>query len=231
MLLVRRARAGRYAQQRYERAYKAYRRRMRAPLLICVVPMYGFFLYVVGTHKLDVWTTAAVTVGGGATWLIMFVRDEAPQHILNWRRGAEGERKTEKALRKLERAGWTVEHDLQQEGRANVDHIVRGPGGVYLIETKNLFGNVTVTDGVLQAQPFDDPEEIFRYWRLADRVRRQAAEASTRIGVENGRRTWVNAVVVIWGAFDQGMVEGDRITYVAGERLADWLASRVAARA
>jgi hypothetical protein len=125
MIAVRRARAGRYAQQRYKRAYKAYRRRMRAPLLICVLPMYGFFLYVVATHKLDVWTTAAVTVGGGATWLVMFVRDEAPQHILNWRRGAEGERKTEKALRKLERAGWTVEHDLQQEGRANVDHIVR----------------------------------------------------------------------------------------------------------
>jgi Nuclease-related domain len=230
MIAVRRARAGRYAQQRYKRAYKAYRRRMRAPLLICVLPMYGFFLYVVATHKLDVWTTAAVTVGAGATWLIMFVRDDAPQHILNWRRGAEGERKTEKALRKLERAGWTVEHDLQQEGRANVDHIVRGPGGVYLLETKNLFGTISVSEGVLQTQPFDDPDETFRYWRLSDRVKRQAAEASARIGAETGRRPWVNAVVVIWGVFDQGVVDGNRITYVAGDRLAAWLASRMPAR-
>lgn len=199
---------------------------MRTPLLVCIVPMLAFFWYVVLTHKLDNWTVAAVSVASAAIALYMSVRDEVPEHIGHWQRGAEGERKTEKALRKLERAGWTIEHDIQREGRGNIDHIVQGPAGVFLLETKNLSGTITVQDGMLQAQPFDDPEGIYHHRGLAERVRGQAADVSARLFADTGRRTWVTAVVVIWGRFDQGIVEGDRVTYVAGDRLALWLQAR-----
>jgi hypothetical protein len=38
--------------------------------------------------------------------------DAVPKHIQNWATGADGERRTERALRPLERAGWLVAHDL-----------------------------------------------------------------------------------------------------------------------
>src|SRR5215213_1957981 len=103
---------------------------------------------------------------------------------------------------------------------------VRGPGGVFLLETKNLLGTITFEDGVLQARQFDDPDEVYKYTSLAARVRGQAAAVSERLRAETGRGVWVTGVVVIWGLFDQGVVEHEKVTYIAGDRLASWLRAR-----
>jgi hypothetical protein len=225
MTILRRAKAGVYAHDKYQRGLKAYRRRMRVPLLVVVVPMFLFFWAVVLTRTLDRWSVAAGAVASSAVAMIMFVRDDPPQHVANWRRGAEGERKTEKALRGLERKGWVVEHDVQRERRANLDHVVRGPRGVFLLETKNLAGTVALENGVLTARQFDDPDEVYRYASLAARVRGQAKELSARIRSETGRAAWVTAVVVIWGHFPEGFVQHDNVSYICGEELSGWLES------
>jgi len=144
--------------------------------------------------------------------------------VQKWRRGAEGERKTERALKPLERQGWTIEHDVQRDGRANLDHIASGPVGVFLLETKNLTGTVGFEDGVLAARQFDDPDEVYRYWSLAPRLRGQAKELSAQRHAETGRRAWIDAVVVIWGLFRAGRVSHENVTYIHGALLADWLA-------
>jgi hypothetical protein len=225
MTIFRRAKAGLYAQGKYQRGLKAYRRRMRGPLLHVVVPMFLFFWAVVLTRRLDRWSVAAGAMATSAIALIMFVRDDPPQHVANWKRGAEGERKTEKALRRLERKEWVVEHDVQRDGRANLDHVVRGPRGAFLLETKNLAGTIALEDGMLTARQFDDPDEVYRYASLAGRVRGQAKELSARIRSETGRPTWVTAVVVIWGHFPESYVELNNVTYIAGARLTSWLES------
>lgn len=225
MTILRRTTAGIYAQGKYQLGLKAYRRRMRTPLLIVVVPMFLFFVVVVLTRKLDRWSLAAGAVAASAMAMVMFVRDDPPQHVANWKRGAEGERRTARALRPLERRGWFVEHDVQREGRANFDHVVRGPRGVFLLETKNLAGTVSFEDGVLVARQFDDPDEVYRYTSLAQRVRGQASDVSARIRAETGRREWVTGVVVIWGHFPEGSATHDKVTYISGDRLASWLES------
>ncbi len=68
-----------------------------------------------------------------------------------WAAGAEGERRVADALTSLP-AGWTVVHDrLLRPGRsaANLDHVVIGPTGVYLVDAKNRAGRVTEHDGGL----------------------------------------------------------------------------------
>jgi Nuclease-related domain len=61
-----------------------------------------------------------------------------------WRRGARGERRTARALRKLVRQGWTVLHDLAVPGsRANGDHLLIGPSGVFLVDSKAWHGHIT----------------------------------------------------------------------------------------
>jgi hypothetical protein len=114
------------------------------------------------SHKIDRWSLAAGAALAVAIALLIFTLDEPPQHVQNWRRGAEGERKTEKALKPLERLGWTIEHDVQRDGRANLDHIATGPAGVFLLETKNLAGTVSFEDGVLVARQFDDPDDVYQ---------------------------------------------------------------------
>lgn len=69
-----------------------------------------------------------------------------------WERGAEGERRTADALTGLPPDSWTVFHDLRWPGRrfANVDHVVVGPPGVFVIDSKNWTGAITVTSNVLR---------------------------------------------------------------------------------
>jgi hypothetical protein len=68
-----------------------------------------------------------------------------------WQRGADGEAATAAVLDQLPE-GWTVLHDVRWPGRprANIDHVVIGPCGVFVIDSKNWSGEVVVRDGVLR---------------------------------------------------------------------------------
>ncbi|MEE2051793.1 nuclease-related domain-containing protein [Nocardiopsis tropica] len=60
-----------------------------------------------------------------------------------WRMGAVGERRTGRRLDSLRRRGWVVFHDLSLPGsRANVDHLIIGTSGVYLVDSKYRRGAV-----------------------------------------------------------------------------------------
>jgi hypothetical protein len=60
-----------------------------------------------------------------------------------WRRGAVGERRTARLLGPLEREGWAILHDLAVPGsRANLDHLAIGPGGVFVIDSKQYRGRL-----------------------------------------------------------------------------------------
>jgi Nuclease-related domain len=83
----------------------------------------------------------------GLAWLLRF-RPSAD--TLAWRHGAEGERRTARLLAPLERKGFQVFHDLAVPGSAaNVDHVVVGPTGVYVIDSKRYRGHLRYTGGRL----------------------------------------------------------------------------------
>lgn len=69
-----------------------------------------------------------------------------------WERGADGEQATAAALDVLPKESWTVFHDVRWPGRkyANVDHVAVGPTGVFVIDSKNWSGSITVRDNVLR---------------------------------------------------------------------------------
>jgi Nuclease-related domain len=60
-----------------------------------------------------------------------------------WRDGARGERATARLLRRLTRHGVAVFHDVAVAGTpANADHVVVGPAGVVLVDSKRYTGRV-----------------------------------------------------------------------------------------
>src|SRR3954452_1114585 len=67
-------------------------------------------------------------------------------------RGAEGEEATADILGALSAEGWRVFHDVRWPGRAqaNIDHVLVGPGGVFVIDTKAWTGEVEVRSGTLR---------------------------------------------------------------------------------
>jgi hypothetical protein len=80
----------------------------------------------------------AVALGWG-------LRFRVSQETLAWRLGARGERRTARVLARLERDGFVAFHDLAVPGSpANIDHLVIGPTGVFVIDSKLYRGVVRV---------------------------------------------------------------------------------------
>jgi len=74
-------------------------------------------------------------------WRLRFRPSEQAR---SWQRGVRGERHTARLLDRLTGDGYVVFHDLAVPGNtsANVDHLVIGPSGVFVIDTKQWSGSV-----------------------------------------------------------------------------------------
>jgi hypothetical protein len=171
------------------------------------------------------WAGGAVFGVFTALWIV--IRESPPRYVERWQEGAEGERKTARALRRLERKGWTVRHDVQRR-YGNYDHIAVGPSGVYMLETKKLDGVVDIRDGVPHLSRRHDPDATEKFTRIRSTALRAAAEIKRDIEHRCGECSWVQAVIVFWSEFPEQVTEYDRCAYVHGSRLRDWLRERPA---
>ncbi len=217
--------AGGFAERRFRQRRRAWRRR-----IWWAFPLVGVFVFVVAVglgallqpEHLEFYVGAGI---GGSLSLIVALYESPPHHIERWRQGADGERATWKALRPLRKAGWVIVNDLDR-GFGNVDHVVIGPPGIFLLDSKNLHGLVSVEAGVLTVKWREDPQDGYENRRLAARSRAAAAELSQALSRTGEPRVWVQPVVVLWSAFEQRSVEAGGVAWVRGNALADVLAAR-----
>jgi len=139
-------------------------------------------------------------------WRLRFRPSEAAR---SWQRGAAGERRTARLLRRLARDG-LVFHDLAAPGnsRANVDHLVIGPSGVFVIDSKQWTGEVLQgADGLVwhNHYPLD---------RTLAMVRWEAEAVSRVLG------TRVHALLCVHGAhFDGSGLHAQGVAIVPASRL------------
>jgi hypothetical protein len=106
-----------------------------------------------------------VVAGDSAQEVARKRRDKAARLNLvaaAYEKGAEGERRTANALAMLPASGWFVLHDVRWPGKrfANIDHVVVGPGGVFVIDSKAWRGKVEVRDGVLRQNGYKREEAV-----------------------------------------------------------------------
>jgi Nuclease-related domain len=129
---------------------------------------------------------AAALVG----WRLRFRPSEQAR---SWRRGAEGERHTARLLDRLTRDGYVVFHDLAVPGSlANVDHLVIGPTGLFVIDTKQWTGSVhQSSDGLAW-------HHHYRLDRTLETVRWEAEAVGRLLG------THTTPLVCVHGAHVQG---------------------------
>ena len=129
---------------------------------------------------------AAVLVG----WRLRFRPSEQAR---TWRRGGQGERHTARLLHRLTRDGYVVFHDLAVPGSdANVDHLVIGRSGVFVIDTKQWAGEVRQgADGLVW-------HNHYRLDRTLETVRREAERVGRLLS------TRAAALLCVHGAHIQG---------------------------
>jgi len=162
-------------------------------------------------------------LGGVAFTFWLLARLSPPGWIENWQSGAWGEQETAKVLQVLERERWIVLHDLPA-GRGNVDHIVVGPAGVYLLDSKRLGGSVIVDEKGVTVHRLDDPDLTYQHTG-SSHLLSLARQTHDRVLVSSRIKTWVTPVMVLWSEFPQRVAEG-RCVYVHGDELVTWLRSR-----
>jgi hypothetical protein len=130
--------------------------------------------------------TVAVLVG----WRLRF---RPSTQARAWQRGATGERHTARLLDRLGRDGYVVFHDLAMpDSPANLDHLVLGPSGVFVIDSKQWTGHVDQSaDGLVW-------HDHYRLDRTLATIRWQAETLGRLLGVP------VAPLVCVHGAHIQG---------------------------
>lgn len=112
-----------------------------------------------------------------------------------WRKGAASEEAVGEALRELDAEGFAVTHDLRQQFEGNVDHLVSGRTGVFMIETKH------------------------RGYKPADlsKARRQAKRLNDELD------SWVTPVICLDRRRASKPYRNHGVWIVSRERLVDWI--------
>lgn len=118
------------------------------------------------------------------------IRTPESPRARHWGQGAAGERLTAQVLAPLAHAGWAVLHDRRLPGGANLDHLVIGPGGVWVVDSKAYLRNriKVLGDGRLWYGRWclDDVLDVVRW--AAERVSDVLAVAASPVLCVHGAR-------------------------------------------
>jgi hypothetical protein len=209
--VLRRRRAGRSALEEFRRRRRqALREEWQGwtlGLLMAVLALVGAWWFDGFAELLfaAVFGAAVTTVAFG--WTLGFDVTSMP-----WYWGHLGERWTGEELDRLGDQ-WMIEHDVPRE-RGNWDHMVVGPPGVFLLDSKFFHEAAAVEGDVLvtgsrryEGRGFRGPAV-----GLSEELERLAPP-----------RPWVQAVVVLWAEFPQRDHQRDHVAYVRGHDLVVWL--------
>ncbi len=144
----RRPRAGGSALTKFRESRRAEIRTHWRDWLTLIGGIVASLVLTIVTHGLTQIVFAGIT---GALITVVVVGWMIGGHVrsLPWVWGAEGERDTAAVVDELGE-GWECVHDLPRE-RGNWDHVLVGPPGVLLLDTKVLTAPARVSDDALRA--------------------------------------------------------------------------------
>jgi hypothetical protein len=157
-----------------------------------------FFSAAVGTLLLAIVHSPWAAIVGVALLAGVFgLRSRTERYIdsvVHWRHGGEAEREVGELLNQLTSEHWRVMHDVMFGGCGNLDHIVSGPNGVYLVETK------------------------YRHYeeKQLGRVKHQARLLHDELGV------WVTPVICLRNR-GRSAFTASKVAIVPYDELLDWL--------
>jgi hypothetical protein len=156
----------------------------RAPLVAAAGLTADVLAAQVGLPRAGLFGLAVAALIG---WRLRFRPSEQAR---TWQRGAHGERRTARLLDRLTRDGYVVFHDLAVAGSpANVDHLVIGRSGVFVIDSKQWTGSVHQSaDGLVwhNHYPLDRTLETVR-WETAAVSRLLGTRAAALLCVHGAR--------------------------------------------
>lgn len=227
--------SARVEHQRRLARHKAGVRRRRSEIVLTAgaVAIFGF---IYAQNQPVGWIVVVAAVLSAAVALFT-----TPQSVTAWAVGAEGEARTGRFLEPLTVEGFRVFHDMAIPGsRSNIDHIVIGPPGIVVVETKSLKGRLRVrgSDVYVNGRRTGMIEEVRREALavqivLADEVGARGYRIGMAICVHRADLPWrrlsVQGIPIVSG---RGLLKvlrdaPERLSDTEVERVADLVAGRL----
>lgn len=225
--------AGRGARAKYRTASGRWRKRVfRHPWSILVL-LAAATVLVAALERHSRWPLALGFLLGALSTGYIAILQSPPAYIENWLLGSDGERRTARALAPLRRQGYVLLHDLldrrtdEHDRPGNIDHVVVCEGGVFLLDSKQLGGEASIDADNVHVQRRDDDDASYDLPLLARGMRGRAVRLQEDIAQQAGI-SFVQPVVVFWNPFPAGVVDGETVAFVHGERLGGWLEAQPA---
>jgi hypothetical protein len=219
--VVMKNRPGEHARAQLRSAHQTtIRRNLRAwiAIALCAAVIAGIIILeplpaVVRGYLLGFLTASALAT---FAWVVFVISGSYGRSM-----GKLGEEATAETVtsRKRRRMGWKIVHGLYFAGHGDVDHVLVGPGGVFVIESKWTTSKCEVGEHSIRGLMGQEPIS-------------QAREGARKVGLLLRHGTEhldlrVHPVVIIWGpggiTLDNGWVMVDNVLVCEGRRSASWL--------
>ncbi len=114
---------------------------------------------------------------------------------VRWLTGYNGEKKVAKVLKKLKK--YRIINDVPLDNKTNIDHVVVGKNGIFVIETKNIKGKVYVNGKSWKRIKIKNGKKLLVKENPINQARRNAYLLARYIKKETGKNYPVKALVVI----------------------------------
>lgn len=122
--------------------YATLRGRLGVTRLGFILVIYAAVFYALLIVRSDLSSNARVAVIAnfalaGLAFMLLGELKRSGDDAFNWLNGARAERRIGAELRQLADAGWLVLHGYKKDWGGDIDHVLCGPTGAYIVETKS----------------------------------------------------------------------------------------------
>lgn len=121
---------------------------------------------------------------------------------ISWLKGSNGEKIVAEHLRPLESKHFRILHDLMEKGKGNIDHVVIGGTGIFVIETKANKGRVSYYKGKLKIGKYSFRRDPLK------QVRGEAVRVAEKLEQITGKKEYANPIL----CFTKAWVENNALT-------------------
>ena len=141
-----------------------------------------------------------------------------------WGRAEGGDARTARALESLAADGWTGARAVARDG-GEVGLLAVGPGGVFLLASRELDGAIELHRGVPWLERRHEPPACTSLPALRPGARDAAARVARELaaGGAGDALAGVRAVVVLWAQMRERMLEDEHGVLIDGRDVAEWL--------
>lgn len=186
-------------------------------------------LYLPKLKSLPMVVLVAVASLSGAIYLMGRIRKNLSESA-NYRLGFEGERHSAQALQPLLAEGYELFHDLEfkdPNGRGfNLDHVLLGPSGVIVVETKARSKDAAGKGKEAASVRYDGEKILFPKGKetlALDQVLSNARFLSRELTARTGEKVYVRAAVSLPGWFVHQTAKEVNPTVLNAEMLRGWV--------